>query len=440
MIILGLNAYHADAAACLVRDGQLVAAAEEERFRRVKHWAGLPTQAITYCLEEAGIRLGDLDHIALNRRPGASRWRRLWFVAGHRPGLALIKNRLRNIRAARSISTAVSGAFNGESVRAKVHPIEHHLAHLSSAFLVSEFAEAVCVSVDGFGDFASAAWGFGCDKRITIEQRVYFPHSLGIFYSAITQHLGFPHFGDEYKVMGLASYGQPTFLREMRELVRTRADGTFELNLSYFRHHRENVSYSWEGGAPEVDRLYTPELEALLGPARQPGEPIEPRHGDLARSAQAVYEEAFFALLNTLHRKHGCPNLALAGGCALNSAANGKVCSHTHFKRLYVPPAAGDAGGAIGAAFVVWHRLAAGHSLEPVCRKAGSGGISAGGSTAHAGTGGAVKALPGSEGRNGHAHSYVMRHAFVGPQFDGDCVRRLLEAKGRELARQGCRI
>ncbi len=180
--ILGLNAYHGDSAACLVRAGQLVAAAEEERFRRIKHWAGLPTEAIKYCLQEGGLRFGELDHIAINRQPGVNNWRRLVFVLRHRPDLGLIKNRLRNIRHAVSVENSLREAFPGEPSQASIHHVEHHLAHLASAFLVSPFEEAVCLSVDGFGDFASAAWGPGRGEEIAIDGRVYFPHSLGIFY------------------------------------------------------------------------------------------------------------------------------------------------------------------------------------------------------------------------------------------------------------------
>jgi carbamoyltransferase len=248
----------------------------------------------------------------------------------------------------------------GVTLKAQIHHVEHHLAHLASAFLVSDFAEAACISIDGFGDFASTAIGYGNGGQIEISSRVYFPHSLGIFYSAITQFIGFPHFGDEYKVMGLAPYGQPTYLEQMRKIVRVQPDGTFQLNLRYFRHHTDNVSYSWNNCAPEVGVLHTDKLAELLGPKRQVGEPLEQKHKDIARSAQAMYEEAFFALLHALHRAHPSENLALSGGCAMNSVANGKVYLNTPFRRMYLPASAGDAGGAIGAAACVQSELGAG--------------------------------------------------------------------------------
>ncbi|MDW8309377.1 MAG: carbamoyltransferase C-terminal domain-containing protein [Verrucomicrobiales bacterium] len=415
-IILGLNAYHGDSAACLVRDGELVAAAEEERFRRIKHWAGFPREAVAFCLREAGVRLAEVHHVAINRNPRVNNLRRLLFVLTRRPDPRLVLNRIRNIRQAATMETALRAAFPGEALRAQVHHVEHHLAHLASAFLVSDFEEAVCVSVDGFGDFASAAWGLGRRGAIQIDGRVYFPHSLGIFYSAITQWLGFPHYGDEYKVMGLAPYGEPRFLDAMRQIVRVQPDGSFRLNLKFFRHHVENVTYTWNDCAPEVGPLYTGALEELLGPARRPGEPLDQRHRDVARSAQAMYEEAFFALLNAVHSRYRCPNLALAGGCAMNSVANGKVYLKTPFRKLYLPAAAGDAGGAIGAAFVVHHRLVA---RDGERARGGEGRPEATGNT---------------------FRRFHMRHAYVGPGFDEAEIRALVASRAGVLREQGCAV
>jgi len=356
-VILGLNAFHGDSSACLVRDGKLIACAEEERFRRIKHWSGMPSEAIRYVLREGGLKLADVEHVAINRDPGVNNFRRIGYALRRLPSPQLILNRLRNIRRAGSFADSVRAALPGEELRAQVHHVEHHLAHLASAFHVSGMDEAVCVSVDGFGDFASSAWGMGRGGDIQIDGRVFFPHSLGLFYTAITQLIGFPYYGDEYKVMGLAPYGEPKFLEQMRQIVRVQPDGTFKLGLNFFRHHRENVHYTWDNCSPEIGTVFSPELEKLLGPARQKGEPLDQRHKDIARSAQAMYEEAFFALLAALHAKYRCPNLALSGGCAMNSVANGKVYLKSPFKRMYLPAAAGDAGGAIGSAFVVQHRL-----------------------------------------------------------------------------------
>lgn len=417
MLILGLNAYHGDSAACLVRDGTLVAAAEEERFRRVKHWAGLPTQAIAWCLQEAKARLGDVDAVAINRKPGVNNLRRIGFVLTHWPDPRLMINRLRNIRSATSFAEAIKAAFPHDPLRATVHHVEHHQAHLASAFLVSPFEEAVCLSVDGFGDFASAAWGMGRSGDIQIDGRVYFPHSLGIFYSAITQLIGFPYYGDEYKVMGLAPYGEPRFIEQMRQIVRLQPDGMFRLDLRYFRHHTANVSYSWRDCAPEVGTLYTPALEELLGPTRQKGEPLKQKHKDLARSAQVMYEEAFFALLNALQEKYRCPNLALSGGCAMNSVANGKVYLNSPFRKMYLPAAAGDAGGAIGAAFAVWNQLTVSPRLTPSLYPPDGERV------------GKPTALTPRLSTSGNGR-FVMNHAYTGPEFPDAEIETLLRTRG----------
>ena len=413
MIILGLNAYHGDSAACVIRDGEIVAAAEEERFRRIKHWAGFPSEAIGYCLAEAGAALDDVEHVAINSDPGASFLKKVGYTMRRRPDIGLILDRVRNQAKRQSIETELDAAFPGSLFRGKVHRVEHHLAHLASAFLVSPFREATVVSVDGFGDFSSAAWGIGRGRAIDLEGRVYFPHSLGVFYQAQTQYLGFPHYGDEYKVMGLAPYGKPAHLAEMRRIVRLCEGGRFELDTTYFRHHREKIDYAWSGGSPHVGTLFSPALEELLGPARGLDEALADRHRDIARSVQAMYEEAFFHLVGHLHRKHGLDSLALAGGCAMNSVANGKVLRQTPFKRLYVQSAAGDAGGAIGAAMHVWHQQAGGTAsmVAPT-----------------------VLAGDTLQGRT------IMEHAYLGPAAREEEIEALQENHAAELDSQGCKI
>jgi carbamoyltransferase len=398
MIVLGLNAYHGDSAAALVKDGKLVAAAEEERFRRIKHWSGMPTEAIRWCLEDAGLKLSDVDHVAINRNPRVNNLRRALYVLRKRPSLGLIMKRLGNIRRAASFEDQLQSAMPGQTLRAQVHRVEHHLAHLASAYLVSDFDEAVCLSVDGFGDFASSAWGMGRGDQIDIDGRVYFPHSLGIFYTVITQFLGFPYYGDEYKVMGLAPYGEPKYLPQMRQIVQIQADGTYRLNLKYFRHHSDDVHYTWDDCCPEVGTLYRKEaMEELFGPERAKGDALEQKHRDMARSAQAMYEEAFFAMLNALHKRYGCTNLALSGGCGMNSVANGKVYLNSPFKRMYLPASAGDAGGAIGSAFVVAKQI----EKSP---------------------------------------RFVMDHAYVGPQSKDAEIQALLEARAADIQAEGCTV
>lgn len=396
MVVLGINAYHGDASACLVKDGMLVAAVEEERFRRVKHWAGFPSEAVRYCLAEAGVKLGDVAHVAINQDTHANFGRRLAYLLRSRPSPALVLQKVR-LRSQRSgVEELLAQTFPGASFTGKLHRIEHHLAHLASAFLVSPFEEASALSVDGFGDFASAAWGMGRGSAVGVEEQVYFPHSIGVFYQALTQYLGFPQYGDEYKVMGLAPYGEPKYLAELGKVVRLQADGRFLLDLRFFRHAKERVEFLWEGGSPTVGTLYARALEDLLGPARRPDEELTQRHRDIARSVQATYEEAFFNLLNYVHAKHGCDRLTLAGGCAMNSVANGKVTLRTPYKRVYVQAAAGDAGGAIGAAFAAWSRVSGGE------------------------------------------RRFVMDHASWGPHFPDEEIGALLKSHTTDLDRESC--
>src|SRR5215212_4686580 len=302
MIILGLNAHHADSSAAIVVDGKLVAAAEEERFRRVKHWAGFPSAAIEYCLKEAGVALNDVDHIAVNRDPNARLLQRAKFLIAKRPSLGAIRRRLANRAKIRDLQTEFVETFKLDSLKPRVHHVEHHRAHLASAFFVAPFEEAALLSIDGFGDFVSSMWGVSRGNHIEVLGEVGFPHSLGIFYTAMTQYLGFPHYGDEYKVMGLAPYGKPRFMDEMRDIVRVH-DGRFSLNLDYFTHHDVGLNMVWQGGSPVIGPVYSEKLVGKLGPARTSSETMEQRHKDLAASMQAMFEEAYFELANALHAK-----------------------------------------------------------------------------------------------------------------------------------------
>ena len=397
MIILGINAYHADAAAAIVVDGKLVAAAEEERFRRIKHWAGHPSEAIRYCLSEAGVTIHDVDHVAVSRDPKAHFFRKALFALGHRPKWAYLADRMKNRSRVKDVKGVLSEALGvkgeeglgdkGIGIRAKVHYIEHHRAHMASGFLVSPFDRAAVISIDALGDYTSAMWGLGEGGRLEVGGQILFPHSLGFLYTAATQYLGFPNYGDEYKVMGLAAFGEPEFVDALRKIIRLKKDGTFELDLGYFRHPSEGVSMTWDGGSPAVGPLYSDRWECLLGPARKPDEAITKRHENIASSLQAVFEEVYFTLLNKLHEVHKLRTLCLSGGCAMNSVANGKITDRTPFEKIYIPPAPGDAGTAIGAAFYLYHRL----SDRP--------------------------------------RSFVMDHAFWGPSFDGESLRRALEAE-----------
>jgi carbamoyltransferase len=356
MIVLGVNAYHADASAALLRDGELLAAVEEERLRRVKHWAGFPTLAIREVLRVAGVRASDIGHVAVSRDPRAHLARKLGFVARSRPAAATVLDRLANARRIGSLKGPLSTAL---AVPARslppVHWVEHHPAHLASAFFVSGFEDAACCAIDGFGDFVSTSQAVGSGNGLRVLERVFYPHSLGLLYTAVTQYLGFRAYGDEFKVMGLAPYGRPGAVKEIQRLLRFKSRGGFELDLRYFRHASSGMTMEWAGGSPALGRVYSAELERLLGPARAPDAPLTGRHEDIAHSLQVVYERAAFHVLEALWSRTRMERLCLAGGCAMNSVANGKIRANTGFRDVFIQPAAGDAGTALGAASYVTH-------------------------------------------------------------------------------------
>lgn len=400
MIILGLNAYHGDSSACIVVDGKLLAAVEEERFTRIKHWAGLPIESVKYCLNEANVKIEEVDHIAINRNPRANIMKKALYTLSKRPSFGLVKNRLKNAGKVVDLKSALCSALSAQSssLKAFVHNVEHHIAHLASSFYVSPFEQAAAVSVDGFGDFIGTMWGVAEDRKIAVQHRIYFPHSLGLFYLAFTQHLGFMNYGDEYKVMGLAAYGEPEFMDEMRKIVKTTGSGNFMLDLDYFIHHSEGVAMTWEGGEPKMGPVFSQKLEKLLGPARKRDEALTQTHKNIAASLQKRYEEVLFHILNHVYEKTKLPNLALAGGCAMNSLANGKIFLNTPFREIYIQPAAGDAGGSIGAAYHVWNQVL------------------------------------------GKKRSFVLEKSYLGPEYSNDEISKRLKVEGEKLKAENCSI
>ena len=392
MIILGINAYHGDAAAAIVKDGKLIAAAEEERFNRFKHCAGFPTEAIKYCLIAAGARIEDVDHVGISRDPSAHLHKKILFAASRaarqasssvrRPSelnsnvaviesdsdngnangsniFRQIKDRLGNAARVRDVKQELARQLStaAKSLRAEFHNIEHHRAHLASSFFVSPFQKAALLSIDGFGDFISTMWGIGEGNSIRILGQVEYPHSTGIVYTATTQFLGFPHYGDEGKVMGLAPYGKPRFIDQFREIIRIDEDGQFRLNLDYFRHHAEGVEMSWDQGSPIIGRIFSDEFTNTFGPARSPGAELTDRDRDIAASLQLRLEEVAFHVLYHLHDQTGLTDLGLAGGVAYNSVMNGKILLHTPFRRIFVQPAAGDSGTALGVCYQIYNEI-----------------------------------------------------------------------------------
>jgi len=397
MNILGINAYHGNASAAIVCDGQLIAAVEEERFNRVKYAAGFPVQAIRFCLQEAGLTLADIDHVGIPRNPYARLFTKLIYSL-RMPSFA--RQRAKVLATFTGIPEALAAAFDADpqKIKAKFHRIEHHQAHLASSFFVSPFESAALLSADGLGDFASTMWGVAHDNRMNIHGSVAFPHSLGLFYSAVTQYLGFLKFGDEYKVMGLGAYGQPDRLETFRDIVRfdeKSSTNGFRLGLDYFTHHRTGPEMSWAEAdkTPTLGKLFSPELSRHLGPVRGPDEPLEQRHRNVATSLQARLEEVYLGMLRKLAKATGLKSVCLAGGVAFNCVANGKILDSTGFEQVYVHPAAGDGGLSVGAAFYVWNQIL------------------------------------------GKPRSFVMNHAYWGPGYSRDQVRHAIDSSA--LARNG---
>ncbi len=392
MIILGINAYHGDASAALVVDGKLIYAVEEERLNRIKHSAGLPIEAACQVLNWAGISPEDIDFITTSRNPSANLLSKLKFVLTTNPSLSFLKDRLS--------AASHSGDFLGnpgvllkenKTLKAKGVRVEHHLSHAASAFYPSGFEKAALLTVDGFGDFSSVLFGTGEGNHLKVLKRILFPHSVGVLYTAATQFIGFPKYGDEYKVMGLAGFGEPRFLKEFREMIHLESDGAFKLNLDYFLHPKGQSDMTWSEGGPILGSLYSEKWTSIFGPPRRSDEKLSQRDKDIAASMQSIFEEVYFHLMNHLYQKTKLENLCLAGGCAMNSLANGKIFDKTPFRKVYIQAAAGDAGTALGSAFYLAH-----HRLN-------------------------------------QPREFVMDHAYYGPAYSKDIIKQLLELKKSEL-------
>ena len=378
--MLGISAFYHDAAAALVRDGELVAAAEEERVTRVKHAAEFPARAVEYCLQAAGITPQELDYVAFYEKP-LVKFDRILTAC-----LATWPRSFGQFRRAMPLwlrqKLHLKKLFRRSLGLRPEQPIlflDHHLSHAASAFLVSPFQEAAVLTTDALGEWATTATGYAQGKDIVLDREIRYPHSLGFFYSAVTAYLGFRVNDAEWKVMGLAPYGEDRFRREMDELLQVLPDGSYRLNMGCFAHH-----YS-------ATTLFNERFVRLFGrPPRRPEEPLDDFHRDVACSTQKKLEEAVLALARSLHREHPSRNLALAGGVALNSSANYRILLDTPFTDLFIQPAAGDGGGAVGTAFYVTNVLLGlprtftmnhthfgpGYSVEEVRRELASLGLS----------------------------------------------------------------
>lgn len=370
MYILGLNAYHADSSAAIFKDGKMIAATEEERFRRQKHWAGFPSLAVQFCLKEAGITLSQVDHIAIGRDPSAKMNKKLLFLLKNPGGgFNAVLDRLKNAKKVASLEeefVLLDKSVDKALIKSKIHQVEHHRSHLASAFFASPFEEAALLSIDGSGDFSTTMIGIGRGNQIEVLDSVDFPHSVGLFYTAFTQLLGFPHYGDEYKVMGLAPYGEPKYVDKLKDVLLFEKDGLFKLDLKYFRSAKSGIVSYGDDHIPVVAPLYTELLIEKFGAVRKKEEPLSQYHKDMAASVQRVTEELIFHILNHLQKRTGLNNICIAGGVAQNSVANGKLTRNTSFKNVYIPSAGHDAGISMGCALYVYNHILKQERAAPV--------------------------------------------------------------------------
>jgi carbamoyltransferase len=359
MLILGLNMFHADASAAILHDGEVVFAVAEERLNRKKHYGGFPTLAIKACLDAAGAKISDVQHIAVGQDSDANLIKKVQYaLANPDKILNFIRMRQRKeaMRDVRSL-LAKELEVDPSQLRFQEHHLEHHIAHIASAYYCSPWEKAAGFSYDGSGDFVSTMMARCEGNDIEVLDRVFLPHSLGSFYTMICEFIGYKKYGDEGKVMGLAPYGKPTYSDKVREIVGVK-NGSFHLDLSYFKPLGSNQGMEvLPDGTVRLARHFSDRMEKLFGVPREPHTEILQRDMDLAFSMQQRFEEVFFHLLNELHKKVPLQDLAMAGGCALNSVANGKLFHTTPFRRTWIQPAAGDEGLAIGAALHTCHSV-----------------------------------------------------------------------------------
>lgn len=368
MRILGINAYHADSSAAIFVDGEMIAATEEERFRRVKHWAGFPSMAIEFCLREANIHLEEVDYVTIGRDPRAKMWNKAMFLLRNaHKAYPLLVDRLQNRTAINSVEEEFTHHFgiSHNLISKKMLRVEHHRSHLASSFFASPFEESAILSIDGSGDFTTTMIAKGKGNQITVLDSVDFPVSAGLFYTAFTQFLGFPYYGDEYKIMGLAPYGKPVYLEEVRNTIQLKRNGLFDWNPAYFTHPTD-IKIDYSTHQPVVTPLFGKKMIDVFGPPRKQGEELTDHHKNIATSVQRVCEELIFHLATHLQKRTGLTNLCIAGGVAQNSVANGKILEHTPFTNLYIPSAGHDAGISMGSALYAYNHILKMPRVKPI--------------------------------------------------------------------------
>lgn len=368
MYILGINAYHADSSAAIFKDGVMIAATEEERFTRIKHWAGFPVLAIQFCLKEAGVSLQEVDYITIGRDPKAKFLNKLNYL---RKNPSLVFGAIRRYRNSKEVASLesefkrIDPSVSYGSLTDKIKNIEHHRSHLASAFFASPFEESAILSIDGSGDFTTTMIAVGKGNKIEVLDSVDFPVSCGLFYTAFTQFLGFPHYGDEYKVMGLAPYGEAKYIDKVKKVLKFLPNGLYTWHDEYFIQPTK-AGFKYENNIPSVGNLYSQKFVEEFGTPRANGEQLSQYHKDLAASVQRVTEELIFFILKHLKEKTGMQNVCIAGGVAQNSVANGKVAEATGFTEVYIPSAGHDAGISMGSALYLYNHVLEQPRVAPI--------------------------------------------------------------------------
>lgn len=353
MKILGLNINHPDSSACLIVNGKILFAVEEERYSRIKHHSGFPLHSIKNCLDAGNININDVDYITINTNFFSNIFQKLKFsLKNFNSFKKLNKLSLKN-----NITNNLKNYFHLKK-KIKVKFIDHHDSHLYSSYFLSGFKDSVGLTIDGAGDFCSTVAYSINNNQFKILKKIYYPHSLGIFYQSMTQFLGFNDYGDEYKFMGLASFGKPIYLNKVYEIISPfNKKNFFNLNLDLFSFHKNNLNFNFENNSPYFPDLFNSKLEDLIGfKKREKNEVIEEYHKDLAASVQFAFEEIVLSMIKYLKSKIDSENLCLSGGCALNSKMNGKLLDNKIFKNVYIQPSAGDAGGALGSAMYIQNK------------------------------------------------------------------------------------
>ena len=351
--ILGVNAFHADSSACIIRNGEILFAIEEERINRIKHWSGFPTKSIEACLNFADISMDEIDFITFNTDPQFNLKKKIFYVLKNFLVTEIFKYLKKKNK--NNLFVNLKKNYEFEKLEKKIIFVEHHISHISSAYFPSNYDKSDIVSIDGFGDFTSCALGSAEGNDLNISTRVNFPHSLGLFYQAMTQHLGFRNYGDEYR-LGLSAYGKPKYFEKLKNIINIKKN-TFELNLNYFSHHYNFSNYVSTDGNIMFPKIFNQKIHEIIGPERLKDQKLNEQHADLAASVQKIYEYILFNTLNTWQKISKKENLCFAGGCAMNSKANGSILENTNYKNIYIPPSPGDAGGSVGSALYQFSKI-----------------------------------------------------------------------------------